>query len=137
MTIKNATINIKAIPTSFITVNDVLNYLSSNNTSVGMSTVYRHLIELEKEGKIRKFNESLTSSLIGSINATNPTKFKFIILSIINKKQSERIIPAFLIIPSIPIVELSFLSFIALNIPNTISKTIKTNNNFMFEFSNK
>ena len=38
------------------------------------------------------------------------------------------IIPTFLIIPSIPIVEFSFLSLIALNIPNITSKTIKIHN---------
>lgn len=44
-----------------ITVNEISNYLNSKNTSVGITTIYRYLESLEKEGKIKKFNESITS----------------------------------------------------------------------------
>ena len=56
------------------TCEDIAELLKSNGTPVGKSTVYRYLLRLEEEGKVRKFNENSKSAFFRYIGNTEECK---------------------------------------------------------------
>lgn len=46
---------LQRMPGEHITVNDIANYLNESGSSVGMTTIYRHLDKMVEEGIVKKY----------------------------------------------------------------------------------
>ena len=53
---------IKSVPGSHVTVNDICDHFKKEGISVGMTTVYRHLERMVKQGVVAKYTSEGTSS---------------------------------------------------------------------------
>lgn len=54
----------------YVTVMDIENFLKENDCSVGLTTIYRHLEKMEKDGIVTKFSVEGSAGRLLSVHRT-------------------------------------------------------------------